>query len=281
MYAGAAMLLRQLRRVLIVAFVLSVAVPGAVAASSAGWSGTRELVAPTVQTFSPELAVNHAGVAVAAWFSGPGPPVSASFKPQAATGWTGNKVVVSVGSITNGLSKPAVIAKDGTDLQGEIKVAVSGAGVAYVAWRRSDGPGAMIVTARGGHLSSLRVLSLPRGAHLQRLAHGLDGPVDALSYRGNGHGFTFFCTQLKPNGSSGRTIVAAHAFRANPCHLPDTSGMQGSIPPDTGSPTGYERAAYSVVSRTDGTNAALAVWDDFPENGPGYTWGLFYAQRQS
>jgi hypothetical protein len=46
------MLLCQLRGALTVGVVFS----GAVAASSVGWSRTRELVAPTVQTLSPALA---------------------------------------------------------------------------------------------------------------------------------------------------------------------------------------------------------------------------------
>jgi hypothetical protein len=92
-------------------------------ASAATWSATRELVAPSVQTFSPELAVNHDGLAVAAWYSGP-PPRVVSYGPRtvsSATRWTGNKVVVSLGSVATGLRKPVIVATNGTDQQGQIK----------------------------------------------------------------------------------------------------------------------------------------------------------------
>ena len=219
---------------------------------------------------------------MAAWYSGPPPPVI-SYAVHAATrtSWRGNKVVVALGSIAHGLGKPAVIAKNGTDSENKIKVALSGAGVAYVAWLRSDGPGWMVATARAGRLSSPRTLALPRGARLDRFAFGLDGPVDALSDRPNGHGYTYFCTRMEPDGRSGRTFIAAYPYQPNPCHLPHTGGMNGSIPPDAGNPPGYQRATYSLVSRTDGSNAALAIWDDWPDTGPAYTYGLLYAVDHS
>ena len=246
-----------------------------------GWSRPRELVGTSVQTFSLQLAVNHAGVAVAAWYSGPPPPVNTGtvLAPR-STGGRGDKIVVALGSIIHGLGKPAVIAKNDTELT-EINVALSGAGVAYVAWLRSDGPGWMVVTARAGRVSSPRTLALPRGARLDWFAFGLDGPVDAFSDRPNGHGFTFYCTRMERDGRAGRTFIAAHPYRPNPCHLPHTGGMNGSVPPDAGNPPGYQRAGYSLVSRTDGSNAALAIWDDLPDTGPAYTYGLFYAVDHS
>ena len=38
-----------------------------------------------------------------------------------------------------------------------------------------------------------------------------------------------------------------------------------------------QRAGYSLVSKTDGSNGALAIWDDLPDSGLAYTYGLFYA----
>jgi hypothetical protein len=250
---------------------------GAVDAAQVAWSPTRELVSPSVQTFSPELAVNHAGLAVAAWFSGAPPPVTAGPGPvNSGTTWNGNPVVVSLGSITRGLGRPKVVATTGNDVQDQIKVALSGSGVAYIAWPRADGPGGMIVTGRAGRLSSPRRLALPRGTRLDRLASGLDGPVDAFSFRANGHGFTFFCTRLRDDGTSGQAVVARHPYRANPCGLPATNGMHGSIPSHPEQPSGYQLAQYSLISKTDGRGSSLAVWDDSPENS-GWTYGLFYA----
>ena len=53
--------------------------------------------------------------------------------------------------------------------------------------------------------------------------------------------------------------------------------MNGSIPPDTGQPAGYRFAPQMVVSKNDGRGNTLAVWDDWPDTGPAYTYGLFYA----
>ena len=274
------MILSLVRRAVAFAFALSILVASP-AASSVGWSRPRQLVGTSVQTFWLQLAVNHAGVAVGAWYSGPPPPVNTgAVLAPTRTSWRGDKVVVALGSITHGLGKPAVIAKNDTDL-GKINVALSGAGVAYVAWPGSDGPGWMVVTARAGRLSSPRMLALPRGARLDRFAFGLDGPVDALSDRPNGHGYTIFCTRMEPDGRSGRTFIVAHPYVPNPCHLPHTGGMSGSVPPDAGNPPGYQRATYSLISRSDGSNAALAIWDDLPDTGPAYTSGLFYAVRHS
>jgi hypothetical protein len=235
-----------------------------------------------VPTFSPELAVNHAGLAVAAWYGGP-PPLVTGFGPgPVRTGhkWTGSQVVVALGSVAHGLARPIVVAHNGTDVRDQIKVAMSGSGVAYVAWLRSDGAGAMIVTRDAGRPSSPRCLKLPLGAQLDRLASGLDGPVDAFSFRPNGHGFTFFCTRLNNDGTSGRSVVARHPYKANPCRLPATSGMHGSIPPAPEQPSGFRLAPYSLVSKTDGHGDSLAVWDDWT-NGSGYTYGLFYAAKGS
>lgn len=263
------------RRVLLVVCVVLFVV--SVAQGAPRWSRVHQLVAPSVQTFSPELAVNHAGVAVAAWYSGPGPPVSAGPGPiQAGTKWTGNPVVVALGSIGKGFRRPVVIARSGTDVQGLIKVALSGSGVAYVAWVRSTGHGAMIWTARDGHLAGPRRLALPRHDLLARLAAGLDGPVDALSYRPNGHGFTFFCTQLNGDGTSGRSFIALHPYKADPCGLPYTGGMNGSIPPHPRQPPGYQFVPQTVVSRNDAHGRTLALWDDWGDHN-GYTHGIFYA----
>ncbi len=267
----------------IAAVVLGAVAAGCVAvaaATAASWSVTHQLVSPRVRTFSPELAVNGHGLAVTAWFAGPGPPVAAGGETVAAPArWTGNKIVVSLGSIAHGLGKPLLVARNGTDVQGQIKVAMSGSGIAYVAWLRADHTGSMIATSHAGKMAKPRRLELPRGSRLQRLAHGLAGPVDAFSYRANGHGFTFYCTRLRSDGTSARTIVARQPYKANPCHLPATTGMNGSKPAHSGQPPGFQLPPETVKSKSDGHGDALAVWDDWPTTGPAWTYGLFYAIR--
>ncbi len=253
-------------------------------ASAAGpkWSGTRTLVGSSAHTFSPQLAVNHAGHALAAWFGGPPPPVTAGGRrAEGARTWTGNQIVVAFGSVTHGLGTPVVVASNGTDVQNQVMVGLSGSGAAYVAWLRADGKGAMIVTGHAGHLDRPKLLDLPRGAQLTALASGLNGPVDAVWLRANGHGYPSFCSPLRPNGTVDHSFAIRHPDQPNPCHLPHTDGMDGSVPPDRGQPGGYQRASYSVISRTDGAGRSLAIWDDWPNQGPAYTYGLFYAVGQT
>ncbi len=151
-----------------VALLIAAVSSGCVAlatATAADRSATQQLVGPSVRTFSPELAVNEDGLAVAAWFAGPGPPATAGADTVAGPAhWTGNEVVVSLGSIPHGLGRPLLVARNGTDGQGQVTVAMSGLGIAYVAWLRADDTGSMIATAQAGKLTHLRRLVLPRGA---------------------------------------------------------------------------------------------------------------------
>ncbi len=243
------------------------------------WSSTRQLVPVSVQTFSPRLAVNDRGSAVAAWFSGPPPVVTAAsparlgHRPRT---WHGNNVMVSSGSITGGLGRPVIVGRNGSDIDGQIKVALSGSGVAFVVWQKADGTGEMIVTSRAGHLGRPRRLGLPPGSQLQRLAFGRHGPVDALSYQANGHGYAYFCTRLNRNGTTGLSFIA-HPSKPNPCRLPATSRMNTRPPASPRQPAGYALAPYSLIARTDGQGNAIALWDDYRTAGNGYTHGLFYA----
>ncbi len=248
------------------------------AAAAAGWSPAHQLVSPRIRTFSPELAVNGAGLVVAAWFSGPGPPVTADVAVVATpAAWTGQKIVVSLGSVAHGLGKPMLLARDGTDVQGEIKVAVSGSGIAYVAWPRADYSGLMIATGDAGKMTKPRVLELPRGAQLQRLAHGLTGPVDAFYLRSG----RYYCARLAKAGTVGAITTARHPFNADPCHLPATNGINGAMPGRLDQPAGFQLAQEVMKSKSDSHGNTLAVWDDWPTSGPAWTYGLFYATKVS
>jgi hypothetical protein len=242
------------------------------------WSRVHQLVSARVRTFSPELAVDGDGFAAAAWFAGPGPPVSAEGMPFAGSlAWTGQRIVVSLGSITHGLGKPKLLAGDGSDVEGQIKVAVSGSGITYVAWPTADFRELMIATGEAGKMSKPRVLPLPRGAQLQRLANGLTGPVDAFYLRSG----RYYCTRLGKHGTPGATTIARHPFEANPCHLSGTNVMNPATPAQLHQPAGFELPSYALKSKTDGHGDAMAIWDDWPTSGPAWTYGLFYVIHRS
>ena len=155
-----------------------------------GWSAPATLAPLSEITFSPTLAVNRAGRTVAAWFAGKPPAVRAGRaldtgrhpgnSTGGATQQTGNQVVVDLGTVTTGFGTPAVVARSGNDIQGYVKVALSGSDVAYLAWLSVDRQGWMIATARGTRFGEPRRLALPHDGQLARLAFGLDGPVDAF-----------------------------------------------------------------------------------------------------
>jgi hypothetical protein len=131
----------------------------------------------------------------------------------------------------------------------------------------------MIATGDAGKMGKPRVLALPRGAQLLRLAHGLTGPVDAFFVR-NG---TYHCTRLHKDGALGATIIARQPFKANPCHLRATSGMNGPAPRHIRQPAGFQLPPETLKLKRDTRGDSLAVWDDWPTSGSGWTYGLFYA----
>jgi hypothetical protein len=242
------------------------------------------------QTFSPVLAVNRSGAAVAAWFSGTGPIVTAGLRgesageaPPTSPNWNGNGIVVDLGSVSGGFQEPVTIAHDGNDVQGYVKVALSSSRVAFVAWATAGHSGWMIATARNGRFGRPRRLGIPHNAQLARLASGLDGPVDAFWYRNRadstGAAYGWSCSRLNADGSLGNTTPVKHPFKANPCSLSLTQAMAVRLPLDPIQPPGYQMATYSLVSRTDGHGDSIAIWDDWP-TGSGYTYGMFAAIRR-
>ncbi len=251
-----------------------------------GWSAPATLAPLSEITFSPTLAVNRAGRTVAAWFAGKPPAVRAGRaldtgrhpgnSTGGATQQTGNQVVVDLGTVTTGFGTPAVVARSGNDIQGYVKVALSGSDVAYLAWLSVDWQGWMIATARGTRFGEPRRLALPHDGQLARLAFGLDGPVDAFWFwnRPDGSVGGFFCTRLHADGSLGQTFAVSHPNHANPCKLPATNGPAGAIPPASSVPAGWQLDTGSLVSRSDGRGDSIAIWDDF-ESSDGDEHGMF------
>jgi hypothetical protein len=265
-----------------VGLVCGLSATDAIADQSAAWSGTRVLLDPSVQTFSPDLAVNGAGDALAAWFAGPAPPTASSGRAGPAGTWRGNEIMVAIGSVMSGFQPPVPVAENGTDVEGEVTVAVSRSAVDYVAWRPAGGAGQMVVAGRHGRLSRPEALRLPPGAVYERLANDGHGQVDAFWHRGSGRRVQFFgrpdqffCTRLSDSGRSLRTVVAPHPKSASPCGAGTSTNP--TIPEQLLQPDGFQLAGYSVTSRSDDHGNAIAIWDDWPTSGPAWTYGLFYS----
>ena len=146
------------------------------AAVSAGWQGRRAAVAwsaPTALAASteyasaPRLAVGAEGRAVAAWFGGPPPPVAFARSAGAAGSadvqtWTGSKVLVAQGTTTGGFGTPVILDTHGNDTA--LQVALSGSGVAYVAWGENKGPPMITSSIAGGPFAAPHRLLPPGGS---------------------------------------------------------------------------------------------------------------------
>ncbi len=250
------------------------------AALDVGWGAATTLAPLSQQTFAPELAVNRAGGIVTAWFAGPGPPVSFGAPVRAVRRWSGNEVVADLGTITNGFRQAVVLARNGDDQGDDLKVALSGSGVAFVVWRPVRRSSWVVATAQHGRFTVPRRLALGSNVRLARLAFGLEGPVDVLSFRLGKTGATgWACTPLRANGSLGQMIPAAHPYRRNPCGLPATKAIsRGATSLRPSAPAGWR--VQTLLVGSDGQGNAAAIWDDMPSSG-GYTHGIFTAVRHS
>lgn len=147
------------------------------AAEPAGWSSPIQLVPLTQTALAPSLAVNQRGTLIAAWFGDP----------------PGHELFAAVGSLSGGFSRPRLLTRDGlfgSTPQGMATpagdVAVSGSGVAYVAWQQAGTSATssrldrtMVAVERGGRFAPARPL-LPNTDELLALASGPDGPVLAV-----------------------------------------------------------------------------------------------------
>ena len=209
---------RRCIRLTLAAVVVVAAVVAAGAAahntSPGRWSAPQALASITQYVSSSSLVVNQSGRAVAAWFSGRPQKVSAGsggLVPARAFAAHGVKVFADVGSARRGFGAPVVVATNGDDEQGDVHAAVSGSGVAYVAWDGDSPVGWRIAVADGGRFSAPRSLGLPGGAQLIELASADSGPVDAVWIRYHVHAApALYYATLRSDGSLGRTITVAH-----------------------------------------------------------------------
>jgi len=206
------------RFVLPVAFAAGTVV-AAGAAVSAGWQGRRAAVAwsaPTALAASteyasaPRLAVGAEGRAVAAWFGGPPPPVVFARSAGAAGSadvqtWTGSKVLVAQGTTTGGFGTPVILDTHGNDTA--LQVALSGSGVAYVAWGENKGPPMITSSIAGGPFAAPHRL-LPPGGQLWGLVRSADGPVAAVwsVYPSSSPAGDLYYALLQPDGALGRPV---------------------------------------------------------------------------
>jgi hypothetical protein len=255
---------------------LATAVVGANAAAvGGGWGAATALAPLSEQTFAQKLAVSGAGRVVAAWFAGPGPPISFGGPIPRVRKWTGTEVVADIGTVRHGFGPAVALAGNGDDLADDLKLAVSGSGEAFVLWHPVSGRSWwMIAAARDGRFGKPRPLGLGRYVYL-RFAFGLDGPVDVFWYRLNSGVTGWSCTRLRADGTLGQTLPVAHPFKPNPCRLPASAGMSGRVPPShPTAPSGWQ--AFMPVVRNDGQGDWVAIWDDIPASG-GNTQGMFTA----
>lgn len=177
--------------------------------SVVSWSAPRTIYPLSEYAFSPVLAVDASGRAVAAWFGGTPPRVSAGGGAARVAATSGVTIVAVLGSARGGFGTPLVIGGNGIDVEGDIQAATSGRGEAYVAWE--SGSGAEIATAAGDRFGAPRGLALPDDGQLLQLVSGLSGPVFAVWYGYHVRSAPALeYAPLTAAGTLGRTITVAH-----------------------------------------------------------------------
>lgn len=281
------------------------------------WS-TPQVLAPSSQyAFDPQLAVAEDGRTLAAWFGGPpppptdmraGPPVG---PPRPA--WPGSAVVVDPGTVDGGFGPPVVVSTHGSDGPEGLQVALSGAGVAYVAWEQQRGPWMISSATRGGAFVAPHTL-LPGSSQMLALVRSQAGPVAAvwLGYpsSSSAHGVLRYAL-LRADGSLGRAVTVGGWNPAGGTSLAlndhgefaavDMAGQEGegTVPPrpvvrvcDVGrcSPPHELRLGHipagawennAIALSDDGTVTALAGFSKAPKNpGPNKPLGLWDAVRR-
>lgn len=199
---------------------------GAGSHARGGWSRPVRLLDSGRYTFAPVLAVSEDGQMIAAWFARAHPPricacgeararrstpAHHAGRRQAPPKPTGTKVIVDPGSLPGGFERPIVVSHDGTDVEGQLKVAVSGSHVAYVAFDDAH-YGWRIRALRGGHLS--KPVGLPHGthggSHLVALLSSREGPVTAVWVRFGAHDdWSWNYAHLHADGTLGPTVRIA------------------------------------------------------------------------
>jgi hypothetical protein len=191
--------------------------------AAAGWGPVRTVFPISEHAFAPTLAVNEGGRAVAAWFSGSPPRVTASAiaagtssgpstgsaaAPSAHTAFAGIRIMAALGTAGGGVGRPVTIGRNGDDEQGGVMSAMSGAGVGYVTWQEADHWD--LAVARGARFAAARALSLPAGAQVIALASGRSGPVDVVWIRFGVHGAPgLYAAPLTGTGAIGHTLTVA------------------------------------------------------------------------
>ncbi len=281
------------------------------AATAAVWSAPRVLVPPTQYAFDPRLAVSERGAALAAWYGGPEPlPAQAGVHVRrssvAAPGpvWAGSSVVIDTGTLAGGFAQPVTLADHGAAVSDGLDVAISGAGVRYVAWQKYGG-GWMVATAARGRGFVSRALPVP----LDQLLASPAGPVAAVWHVGAA-GLRY--AVLTTGGGLGHVVRVPGRFargheplalndhgafavventaedgaaRAQPPHpivsLCESSGhCLAPHPLRMGHPPAGSEENDALSLSNDGTLAVLAAFSKTPRNpAPNTPWGLWDSTR--
>ncbi len=172
---------------------------------TASW-GSLQVLAPASQyAFEPQLAVAADGQTLAAWFGGQRPPLPCAGMvcPSPAVPWSGSEVVLDQGTVDGGFGAPVVLSTHASDGPEGLQVAISGTGVAYVAWEEKSGTWMISSASSGGSFISPHRL-LPGREQLSGLVRSPAGPIAAVWF---GPSSLLRYALLRPDGTLGRTIT--------------------------------------------------------------------------
>jgi hypothetical protein len=184
------------------------------AAAVGAWSPPQALVPASQYASDPQLAVSEQGATLAAWTGGPEPPPVKSSGPASVSSgapsatrqaFSGSSVVVDTGTVSGGFGPPVVLAEHAAYTSDGLDIAISGAGVRYVAWQTHAGE-VIASAASGGSFSAAHAL-LPGRDQLLRLVRSPAGPVAAVWFAWIGETPLLRYALLHPDGTLGRTVA--------------------------------------------------------------------------
>jgi len=291
-------------------------------AASAGavWSPPQVLVPASQYASNPQLAVSEDGDTLAAWTGGPEPPrlknsgpasVSSGSLSATRQAFSGSSVVVDTGTVTGGFSPPVVLAEHAAYTSDGLDIAISGAGVRYVAWQTHTGE-VIESAASGGSFSAAHALLQGRD-QLLRLVRSPAGPVAAVWFTWVGETPLLRYALLRPDGTLGRTVALGRwngSLEGTPFALNDHGefaaldmvgqSAEGKVPPaplvHICNPAGHCSRPHelhfghtpagadenqAIALSNDGTVSVIASFSKVPEHPAANTpLGLFAAVRR-
>jgi hypothetical protein len=175
------------------------------------WGVRTVLARPSVYTSFPQIAVSSGGKAIAAWVQGQPPKVylGAARGAASSTLSSSQQVMADLGTITGGFREPVAVSAMTAGTPGNLTVAMSDPGTAYVAWGQAPAAQLWLAVLRDGRVSVPAAVIRKEAVPLAIFP--LRGGRAALVWDQYGHGFPLLdYAVVDGSGRLGRVVTVAH-----------------------------------------------------------------------